>query len=328
MKKLILLFALAVGCLCASQAFAAEQTNYQNFELDTLLHGIDKPGAPVVTDDYIIFTADTKHRFVGIVFDFEDYKVIHPFQILTQKDDEEKVSRKHMFYVYKRQHKFTELRYRLVFDGLWTTDPLNPNKEYDENVNLYFSKLDNLGSINVYTESPKNDYAHFIFKGETGQKVNLAGTFTNWDPWIYEMVETSPGLYELELLAQELLAGLYLGRFGTSVLGRTALADIADVVVLVGKTEGSEKILKELARSSDERQALLVLRRARSFAYYHEGRLAAAAVDNDVRSVVAKVAFPARSASFLEFGPILVKSTHLPISFIFRFFYLVYHELP
>ena len=140
MKKLILLLtAMAVGLLFASPLFAAEQTNYQNFELDTLLHGIDKPGAPVVTDDYIIFTADTRHRFVGIAFDFEDYKVIHPFQILTQKDDEENVSRKHMFYVYKRQHKFTELRYRLVFDGLWTTDPLNPNKEYDENVNLFFS---------------------------------------------------------------------------------------------------------------------------------------------------------------------------------------------
>ena len=200
MKKLILLFAvMVVGLLFASPLFAAEQTNYQNFELDTLLHGIDKPGAPVVTDDYIIFTADTRHRFVGIAFDFEDYKVIHPFQILTQKDDEENVSRKHMFYVYKRQHKFTELRYRLVFDGLWTTDPLNPNKEYDENVNLFFSKLDNLGSINVYTESPRNDFAHFIYKGESGQKIHLAGTFTNWDPWIYELTETSPGLYELEL---------------------------------------------------------------------------------------------------------------------------------
>ena len=41
-------------------------------------------------------------------------------KIKNEKDDEEKVSRKHMFYVYKRQHKFTELRYRLVFDGLWT----------------------------------------------------------------------------------------------------------------------------------------------------------------------------------------------------------------
>ena len=83
MKKLIFLAALVVGLLSA-QAFAAEQTNYQNFELDTLLHGIDKPGAPVVTDDYIIFTADTRHRFVGIAFDFEEYKVIHPYVLCLQ----------------------------------------------------------------------------------------------------------------------------------------------------------------------------------------------------------------------------------------------------
>ena len=56
MKKLILLVTVLAG-LCTLPLFAAEITNYQNFELDTLLHGIDKPGAPVVTDDYIIFTA-------------------------------------------------------------------------------------------------------------------------------------------------------------------------------------------------------------------------------------------------------------------------------
>ena len=65
---------MAVGLITTSPVFAAEVTNYQNFELDTLLHGIDKPGAPIVTDDYIIFTADTKHRFVGIVFDFDSHK--------------------------------------------------------------------------------------------------------------------------------------------------------------------------------------------------------------------------------------------------------------
>ena len=163
--------------------------------------------------------------------------MIHPFQILTQKDDDEKVSRKHMFYVYKRQHKFTELRYRLVFDGLWTTDPLNPNKEYDQNVNLYFSKLDNLGSINVYTESPRNDYAHFIYKGESGQKINLAGTFTNWDPWIYELEETSPGLYELEL---PLPAGKYYYNY---YIGLTPVLDNTNPQKIYTKDGRSASVL-------------------------------------------------------------------------------------
>lgn len=178
---------------------AAEKTNYQNFELDTLLHDIEKPGAPVVTEDYIIFTADIYNRFVGIAFDFENYQVIHPFQILTQTDEDGNVTRKHMFYCYKRQHKFTTLKYRLVIDGLWTVDPLNPNKEYDDNVNLYFSKVEDPGSVRIFTKETDQDTVRFIYKGESGLKLHLAGTFTNWDPWIYELEEIKPGLYELEL---------------------------------------------------------------------------------------------------------------------------------
>ena len=62
-----------------------------------------------------------------------------------------------MFYCYKRQHLFTSLKYRLVLDGLWTADPLNPNKEYDESMNLYFSKVEDPGSIKVATKTTKND---------------------------------------------------------------------------------------------------------------------------------------------------------------------------
>ena len=40
---------------------------------------------------------------------------------------------------------------------------------------------------------------HFVYKGKAGQHIRLGGSFTNWDSWIYELTETSPGLYELEL---------------------------------------------------------------------------------------------------------------------------------
>lgn len=219
MKKLSLFFAIAVFFFSTTQLFAAELTNYQDFELDTLLHGIEKPGAPVITDDYIIFTAAPKYRYVGIVFDFENYKVIHPFEVLTKTNDDETKTPVHMFYCYKRQHKFTQIKYRLIFDGLWTTDPLNPVKEYDDSVNLYFSKVENLKNININTEITKNDTVHFIYKGESGQKVRLAGTFTNWDSWIYELNETSPGLYELDL---PLPLGKY---FYNYYIGLTAFLD-------------------------------------------------------------------------------------------------------
>lgn len=198
MKKKISLVAAALFVVICS-AFAAEPTNYQNFELDYMLHRIEKPGAPIMTDDYIIFTADVNHRHVGIAFDFENYKVIHPFEILTHTDDDGNVTRQHMFYCYKRQHKFTNLKYRLIIDGLWTIDPYNPDKVYDETVNLYFSEVSDPGSVKIFTDVKDSDTVRFIYKGESGQTIHLAGTFTNWDPWIYELNETAPGLYELEL---------------------------------------------------------------------------------------------------------------------------------
>ncbi len=209
-----LLAALFMG----GMGFAAAPVNYQNFELDTLLHNIEKPGEPIVTEDYIIFTANTQNRSVGIAFDFENYQVIHPFQILSSTDDEGKTTRKHLFYCYQRQHRFDTLKYRLVIDGLWTTDPLNPNREYDEQVNLYFSKLENLGQIRIETEA-KDDTVKFIYKGESGLKLQLAGTFTNWDPWIYQLEEIQPGLYELEL---PLTTGTYYYNY---YLGLTPILD-------------------------------------------------------------------------------------------------------
>ena len=84
-------------------------------------------------------------------------------------------------------------------DGLWTTDPLNPNKYYDENINLYFSVVEDKKSIINNTEITKSDAVRFIYKGKSGLQLHLAGTFTNWDPWIYELKETSAGFYELSL---------------------------------------------------------------------------------------------------------------------------------
>jgi len=218
-KKRFLIAAGLILGLCVNSMFAAEKVHYQNFDLDLLLHNIEKPCAPIVTDDYIVFTADMHNRFVGIAFDFENYQVIHPFQVMSHTDDEGKSTRKYMFYCYTRKHKMSELKYRLVFDGLWAADPLNPNKEYDEDVNLYFSKIEDPDSIRVYTEATDSDTVHFVYRGKSGQKVRLSGTFTNWDPWIYVLKETSPGFYELNL---PLTTGTYYYNY---MIGMTAILD-------------------------------------------------------------------------------------------------------
>ena len=84
---------------------------------------------------------------------------------------------------------------------------------------MYFSKLENLGKIKIVTEATSNDRVKFIYKGESGLKLNLAGTFTNWDPWIYQLEEIQPGLYELEL---PLTTGTYYYNY---YLGLTPILD-------------------------------------------------------------------------------------------------------
>ena len=195
------IFALAVLCfLSAGSLFAAEEKiEYKPYFYDKVIREIDKPQAPVVTDDYIVFTAESGHRFVGVAFDFENYQIIHPFQVLHTFDIDGAQTNEVLFYCYERKHKISEIKYRLVIDGLWTVDPYNPVKEYDTDVNLYFSKVISDGNIEIATEKTKSDTVHFIYKGEAGLDLRLAGTFTSWDPWIYAMEETEPGFYELEL---------------------------------------------------------------------------------------------------------------------------------
>lgn len=185
--------------LSLSGLFAAEQVEYKSYFYDKLIREISEPQAPVVTDDYIVFTAEKGHRHVGIAFDFENFQVIHPFQILNTFDMDGGITNEVLFYCYERQHKISNIKYRLVIDGLWTVDPNNPDKVYDESINLYFSQVKNLGKIEIATKTTESDGTRFIYKGESGLDLHLAGTFTSWDPWIYTMEETEPGLYELEL---------------------------------------------------------------------------------------------------------------------------------
>ena len=81
-KSLLIIF-----CLCSFSKLSATNivdtcfdntlTEEQNYSLQNLISSIKEVQSPVVTDEYIIFTADKNARFTGIVFDFENYSKIH-----------------------------------------------------------------------------------------------------------------------------------------------------------------------------------------------------------------------------------------------------------
>ena len=199
MKKLSICILLSLFISPLLFSLELEQFENEQYILDSLLEKIDRPRAPVVTGSYIIFTANPEIRHTGIAFDFEDYKIIHSFKNLVRRNvDQKNKESETSFYILKVPQNISSINYRLVMDGLWTPDPLNTNTTYDRNIDLLVSNI-TIDNPRVVESNTHSNTAHFVYKGDSGQTIRIAGTFTNWDPFIYELTETKVGLYELEL---------------------------------------------------------------------------------------------------------------------------------
>lgn len=193
MKKIVLLILLL---LIAVPFFALSDDSY---DVQNLIAGIQRAGPPMVKNGYVIFTADKSHRHVGISFDYENFKTIHSFERLVFYDSDYKPVDSILFFISKLPENKDSLAYRLVIDGLWTIDPLNSNTYFDRSTNLRLSFIPIEEKTIQTTKKTDSGGIRFIYEGESGQIVRIAGSFTGWDPYIYEMKETSQGFYELEL---------------------------------------------------------------------------------------------------------------------------------
>lgn len=198
-KKTVILCVLIVVCTLTAtgKVFAQEIDSYTR---DNLITSIQDAKEPVVSGDYVIFTAEKNSRHTGIAFDFEGYRTIHSFERLDSHDTDNEITSSVYFYILEVPKNISTVGYRLVIDGLWTTDPLNPLHKYDRNTNTQLS-LVQLNRAEVFETEKHETYdgVHFVYTGQTGQEIRIAGTFTNWDSFIYYMSETQPGVYELNL---------------------------------------------------------------------------------------------------------------------------------
>ncbi len=198
----IILAALLLFNLFPAFAKGSEKSSGENFvypyEYRVVVNEISGVSAPYQVDDYIVFTAKDGPHNIGIVFDFEDYKTIHSFFRKNITDIDNKVIDSYRFYILELPKDTESISYRLIIDGIWTTDPTNINKYYNPYTGIEVSTLD-VRNNHVDETQATNKGVHFIYQGESGLKVRIGGTFTNWDSWIYELTETRPGYYELYL---------------------------------------------------------------------------------------------------------------------------------
>ena len=197
MKRFSLIIAgILLCCVLYAQDYYKE---IETYEYNNLINSINKVQEPIVTDKYIVFTAETGPRFVGIAFDYENYQTIHPFKIKNSRDFNDEIISSIMFFSLERPADLTEISYRLVIDGLWTPDPVNANNYYDAETGVSLSKVEIGSTLPVVTGTNSESITRFIYNGESGKTVRIGGTFTNWDSWIYELEETSPGFYEISI---------------------------------------------------------------------------------------------------------------------------------
>jgi 1,4-alpha-glucan branching enzyme len=85
-----------------------------------------------------------------------------------------------------------------VVNGLWTTDPLNPQTRRDLASGLSFSVLhlpQRPSRPNPASGLPEG--LRFSFRGPPGEVVTVAGCFNNWDPFMFELREGPAGYYSL-----------------------------------------------------------------------------------------------------------------------------------
>lgn len=204
MKRFSKIALMTVFCINILPVFAKNNKKSNQIEFTTpyeyrvAVNEIEQVTAPYQKDDYIVFTAKAGPRHVGIVFDFEDYKTIHSFLRKNTTDIDGNITDSVYFYILELPKDTESISYRLIIDGIWTTDPENINTYYNPYTGIEVSTLQ-VKNNHIHETQKTNNGVHFIYMGQSGLKIRLAGTFTNWDSSIYELTETRPGYYELFL---------------------------------------------------------------------------------------------------------------------------------
>lgn len=185
-------YPLAAAFLLVSHVlFASEQ-------LPLAVHlevtGLTSAVAPRVVGNFVLFTFSPRHRarFVGIAFAREDFRTVHSFY-----------RNQHgvFFYLYPIPLKDPAVVYRLIVDGLWRSDPKNPDTLTDPS-GIVLSKFVIPARHVAITTSPvvePGGGVRFYFKAPKGRIVTIAGDFNNWDPFMNQLTRLPDGYYTTSL---------------------------------------------------------------------------------------------------------------------------------
>ena len=208
MKKITAVIFLIV---CIGTIGAADLESY---DFINRLLGLGGPVPPVIYEDAVIFTASSSYRRVGISFEYEGFSKVYWLQKLLLPGNTAADSRKKntendhdsgiLFHVQVIPEDIRELNYRMIIDGLWTSDPLNPANPKNA-ATIHNPAAISVSSVSVPARLNPVPTAgipaglQLSFNAPPGEIITVGGSFNNWDPFMYQMKETKKGYYTLNL---------------------------------------------------------------------------------------------------------------------------------
>ena len=191
--------------------FASAGDPESNYIIDRLL-SLKGPGAPEIIDDAVIFTYTSHCRRAGAAFAHEGFSRVHWFRQLLippdplsaiiatgKRNPDPYIDSGILFYIYQIPEDVPELEYRLIIDGLWTIDPANPiSRRNNSGLECSVLALPARQKKPEILQGPPGTLS-FLFQGPPGETITVAGSFNNWDPFMYELKESPAGNYTLNL---------------------------------------------------------------------------------------------------------------------------------
>jgi hypothetical protein len=168
------------------------------------------PASPQIFEDAVVFSAPSLYKRVGVAFAHENFEKIHWFvKLLVPIDDTAEFDPKSkippemlrdsgvLFYAYTPEKPLERLEYRLIIDGLWCADPLNPRKRADPitGIDLSVAPVPPRETAAIASEKALS----LQFRAPPGEIITTAGDFNDWDPFMYQLRETRPGLYTITI---------------------------------------------------------------------------------------------------------------------------------
>ncbi|HOV63905.1 MAG TPA: hypothetical protein PLG43_08510 [Spirochaetia bacterium] len=189
MKRPLLLFSVFILCYVEGFAFSTE-----SIPLHLKVTSLTGQKQPEIFGNQLIFSykPESPTRFVGVAFLHEDFTIIHPF-----------VKNDHgvFFCVVPIPLGEREILYRIVSDGLWMSDPSNPDTVTDGR-GIRLSRITipkEREAQKPYPSIESDRSVEFVYIGPPGRQVSIEGSFNAWDPFMYQLKETDSGVYSIRL---------------------------------------------------------------------------------------------------------------------------------